>query len=129
VKRTYSQPEIEVLKLSGCSDAEIEELQGGDASFKLIRTADCTLKKYREQFNAAMSRGEAMQTFIAIQTFRLFYVSDFGPKMNRLLAAIEVLKDKGILTESDIDAKLQVLVERFKKEHGENDPVPGEGGQ
>jgi hypothetical protein len=120
VKRTYNPAEVEILKVAGCTEEEIADLQGGNAPFKLIRRADSTLDDYRKRFNAAISRGEAMQTFVAIDTFQQFFRSEYAKNLNYLFSAIEVLKDRGILSDKEILEKHNARKAAIEKELAAN---------
>jgi hypothetical protein len=104
--RQLTTQELQILKGSKeraiFSEEELTALSEGNASFKVHAMADKILQKHNSHMMGAISRQEAASVFMLNQMFQHFLQNEFAPRINRAMNAIQVMKDKGLITEDDI---------------------------
>lgn len=114
--RALNDVEIAILKKNNhgtvFTEEELQLLKDNKASFKLFGAADRVLQKHRSYWMTALSRGEAMQNYVRIDSLNLFLTEKVEPPMKRLTNAMELLIEKGIITEKDIEHHEHVKVAR-----------------
>lgn len=90
----------EDLKLT---EEQFKSLEENNASFKVFCAADKILQKQRSFMMSAMSRAEANETFLPVEGFQKFLINELGPRIDLFMNTLLVLREKGLVTNEEID--------------------------
>ena len=134
--KKYSSEEIEILKrMDGdnkFNEMEIMQLQNGDAPIKLQYKVDRLLEANAQFWKHSMSRAEAKEKlshYLTRLEFVGFLHHEFSPRINLNTAVLDLLIDKGILTEEEIKEKLKKMLEANKPHEKQENGIKAEGSE
>lgn len=87
------------------TDSDLEELFAGNASFRCANNAEKVLKEVKSFSMAAMPRSEVYAVFQGVHA----QISQLEARIGALVAAVDALVEKGVITVEDILHALHVI--------------------